>query len=76
MNKCLYFVGRTDEICIFVFAALFFGGWAFVGKESVITIGSGLAMIGSMLIWFVIAALGEIVKLSECDDEDFYDEEE
>ena len=76
MNKCLYFVGTPDEICIFVFAALFFGGWTFVGKESVITIGSGLAMIGSMLIWFVIAALGEIVKLSECDDEDFYEEEE
>ena len=69
MNKCLYFVGRTDEICIFVFAALFFGGWAFVGKESVI-------VIGSMLIWFVIAALGEIVKLSECGDEDFYEEGE
>ena len=74
MNKGLYVVGRLDEICMLVSAVLFFGSWAFVGKESAITIVSGFIMFGSMFAWFFIETLSELVDLSERDDEDFYDE--
>ena len=73
-HPSIYVLGRLDEVCMFVTAIMFFGGWLFLGKESSITITSGCVMFGSMFAWFFIAALDQFFSIPADDDDDFYDE--